>query len=69
MRGKTMRSKTMMVAATVLLNAAPLILGVLAIINAALLLTGSWAALVWFGVPTLAFLGWVGYEKYKRYRE
>ena len=64
-----MRSKTMMAAATVLLNAAPLILGALAIINLALLLAGSWAALVWVGVPTLAFLGWVGYEKYKRYRE
>ena len=64
-----MRDKTMMAVATVLLNAAPLILGVLAVINTALLLTGAWTALVGFGVPTLALAGWVGWEKYKHYRE
>lgn len=64
MRSKIMRSKTMVAAATALLNAAPLILGVLAIINMVALLTGSWVALMGFGVPTLAFLGWVIHEKY-----
>ena len=56
-----MQLKTMI---TALLNAAPLILGALAIINAAALLTGAWTALMWCGVPTLAFAAWVGHEKY-----
>ena len=65
MRDKTTQGKTMMAMAAAALTAAPLILGALAVINAAALLTGSWSALAWCGVPTLAFLGWVGWEKFK----
>ena len=51
-----------------LLEAAPVILIILVVVDLILLLTASWTALAWTGMVTLGFFGWCIYEVWQSKR-